>query len=90
MAVFATIVMKRQYLFWVKNDIFFAKFFQRKCSRNHNIGPRSSGGHTYVANNDSAFTLAYAVIMLNVDQVPIIAKLLMLFTSLVVVLCRLS
>ena len=30
---------------------------------------RSSGGHTYIANNDSAFTLAYAVIMLNVDQV---------------------
>ena len=30
---------------------------------------RSSGGHTYVVNNDSAFTLSYAVIMLNVDQV---------------------
>ena len=30
---------------------------------------RSSGGHTYVVNTDSAFTLSYAVIMLNVDQV---------------------
>jgi Sec7-like guanine-nucleotide exchange factor len=41
----------------------------RNISKNRIVYQRSSGGHTYVANNDSAFTLAYAVIMLNVDQV---------------------